>query len=1420
MSKRKSSSPQKKVKTWCENDISGYIPVLKKQKSKKIPQGPSYLCCAPTEQNRDYFLGKLKVGTTNNVALETHITNCKLRFNEECNTFILDNESFTIVVNIDVDFDFKMIQEIIATKMFPIEFYFENNDVIVLFYLKAIPLPNYNKKISTCLTFLMKTCLQIFPEQNLESSNEKQKCEEVKDVFQKIKLVRRNNLPINLNAQHPSLRPTLRPYQVDAVRWMINKETKIPNATAEIHPLWKSVTLPSKNIIYYNSYIGLVDIEKPIIDRSCNGGILAEEMGLGKTVEVFACILLNRKIEECNVENVEAPTITTFPFPIKLPKKRTKTYDEQKMYVINDDVKGNAKNRKSINRQALQKYYEAVLKGTTNSYNRKVEDPMVQCICSQQIEEDIIECVCCGKSQHKQCMGYDETCGPYKCSQCWMNEPMFDVPATLIITPRSLKKQWCDEIVKHISGKFRVLKYDGCRNSSLYPTKLHEYDLVITTYSVLQTELYLTHNNEEKTFRRKRIYSPPGSPLVRVNWWRLCLDEAQAVDAPNSMVSEMSKKLSAKLRWAITGTPMSRDLTDVYGLIEYLKISPYDDVATWTHCLYNPYVRGDHKPMCEFLSKVMWRSEKNDVLEQIDIPVQSHIEHMLEFSAVEKFFYQKEHEMSRDTFLSQLEKLDPNSTLRSLNKATLKKIMNPLLALRQGCTNPNSTKGKYLATRKKLTSMKELLEALIVKNFTECEEMLRVVISALNALAGINLLYKNTHVAIEEYRKVLQLSENFKLKENGALQVDTLQLIHTLHNLAEVIENAENVTPTLHDNTLKIDCIKQEEKYIGKFINESAGCFNEWNDLNKKTINLKKAFNLKQGQWYSDGMDYLVMGDYHNKVILKINNICENMGIECPLKENGGNILYIIGTWDRILHELREELIDNLNSLFTADLNDEKVTVINIQKNLVSEAMNCHLRPDKKGKKKRCQLCEIEKMLKKYEAKLFLNKVNQPRAEKKGESSWLPTLQEVILKNVFLSLKNSKANDEILNDGETHINLITVLKDEYKVMSKFWTHLYQQVSAKDELDICKIRLALKDSDLEEDKRSNVLKNLDYELKDKIKHCNLLNPHELGFLESIYRMEEKQSLANLERNLGIKKYLETLKKQQYEGQHPDPCPICKNTLENHWSILPCGHSYCLECIQLQLEKVVGKYLLCSICRQKFNLSDISYIKAGDTVDKIDTIEIKGNYSTKIDAVVKLLIRLKNKTPDVKVLIFSSWLDNIKIIQEALNTNHILNELISSTTTLEEKVKHFKDPSKMCTALLLPLNLGSKGLNLIEATHVILAEPILNPQDELQAIGRVHRIGQTRKTFIHRFVIKNTIEQSIHKAITSNSEEWEYNKVTIKQLTELFIPDNEDKKTLIPDKNMQCGPSGNRLETESLSDDSNQGDSNSDSDSGVQ
>lgn len=68
------------------------------------------------------------------------------------------------------------------------------------------------------------------------------------------------------------------------------------------------------------------------------------------------------------------------------------------------------------------------------------------------------------------------------------------------------------------------------------------------------------------------------------------------------------------------------------------------------------------------------------------------------------------------------------------------------------------------------------------------------------------------------------------------------------------------------------------------------------------------------------------------------------------------------------------------------------------------------------------------------------------------------------------------------------------------------------------------------------------------------------------------------------------------------------------------------------------------------------------------------------------------------------------------------------------------------------LLLLVQHGANGLNLLEAQHVILVEPLLNPAAEAQAVGRVHRIGQEKPTLVHRFLVRVS---SLHVTLVLSS-----------------------------------------------------------------
>ena len=56
--------------------------------------------------------------------------------------------------------------------------------------------------------------------------------------------------------------------------------------------------------------------------------------------------------------------------------------------------------------------------------------------------------------------------------------------------------------------------------------------------------------------------------------------------------------------------------------------------------------------------------------------------------------------------------------------------------------------------------------------------------------------------------------------------------------------------------------------------------------------------------------------------------------------------------------------------------------------------------------------------------------------------------------------------------------------------------------------------------------------------------------------------------------------------------------------------------------------------------------------------------------------------------------------------------------------------------------------SSGLNLVNATHVFLCEPLINTAIELQAISRVHRIGQHQPTTVWMYLVEGTVEKAIY------------------------------------------------------------------------
>ena len=116
--------------------------------------------------------------------------------------------------------------------------------------------------------------------------------------------------------------------------------------------------------------------------------------------------------------------------------------------------------------------------------------------------------------------------------------------ATLLVSPLSTLANWEDQIATHIKpGALKYYVYHGS-NRVKDIDALAQYDLIITTYSIVASE----YGGRAK---RKDI-----EPLLQTNFFRIVLDEAHMIREQSTQQSQAICALSAQRRWAMTGTPV------------------------------------------------------------------------------------------------------------------------------------------------------------------------------------------------------------------------------------------------------------------------------------------------------------------------------------------------------------------------------------------------------------------------------------------------------------------------------------------------------------------------------------------------------------------------------------------------------------------------------------------------------------------------------------------------------------------------------------------------------------------------------------------------------------------------------------------------------------------------------------------------
>ncbi|KXJ90906.1 SNF2 family N-terminal domain-domain-containing protein [Microdochium bolleyi] len=128
--------------------------------------------------------------------------------------------------------------------------------------------------------------------------------------------------------------------------------------------------------------------------------------------------------------------------------------------------------------------------------------------------------------------------------------------------------------------------------------------------------------------------------------------------------------------------------------------------------------------------------------------------------------------------------------------------------------------------------------------------------------------------------------------------------------------------------------------------------------------------------------------------------------------------------------------------------------------------------------------------------------------------------------------------------------------------------------------------------------------------------------------------------------------------------------------------------------------------------------------------------------------KLLKRLQAQGS--RVLIFSQMSRLLDILEDYCVFREFKYCRIDGNTAHEDRIAaidEYNKPGSEKFIFLLTTRAGGLGINLTTADIVVLFDSDWNPQADLQAMDRAHRIGQTKQVVVYRFVTENAIEEKV-------------------------------------------------------------------------
>lgn len=998
--------------------------------------------------------------------------------------------------------------------------------------------------------------------------------------------------------------------------------------------------------------------------------------------------------------------------------------------------------------------------------------------------------------------------------------------ATLIITPNSILKQWKSELTRH-APHLSLYHYEGIStgNKKAPPEDMlinelaSSYDIVLATYSTLSREVHFAQEEPDRSRRFERKFERKRSPLVQMEWWRVCLDEAQMVESGVTAAARVACRLPRVHSWAVSGTPLKKNIQDLHGLLIFLRYTPFsEDPKLWSHLLTN------HRHLFkQIFNPIALRHTKALVREELHLPPQKRVVVTVPFSVVEQqnyttLFEQMCADVGLDANGAPLEDdWDPE------DPRTIEAMRTWLARLRQTCLHPQVGGQNRRALgrgNKPLRTVAEVLEVMIEQNETNIRTEERSLVQA--SLHRAHILGNNgederrSEHAMAIYQEAMEKTEN--MVKDARQRLESAKASHVVKD-GEVADR-EDDEETANDPNSVLGHLQTSLRvalqhyhactfftatsYFQIKTNEAltpegSERFTELeameSDLYDKAKVLRKEIlkdTVRKAEKPMTDIRRLMSGDSLTKMP-SIDDLQDLGGIESRrIVEKSEDLFELIREVVNIVYRWREKMAEFL----VKPLVDEETDGIDTTGDEYEEST-----------KQQDELYVYFDCIKAMHADLnnLITGESTPLVDhemktlqKSAKSFFDPDVPENMKPNMHSPELARKLTDirNKLRKRRDQVGSVRSLIQEARALDSTleWregtVRAAEQTMAKQHLTSLQTIFSAYTKALngleKEVELFRTTQNLRVEFYRQLQE---LSDDVAPFKDELDPKLDQSALGiALQKEQEATKYLAQLKTKNRFLTHirddtqtgPKICIICTSSFEQG-VLTVCGHQYCKICITQWFKQSAS----CPTCKTRLTKNDIHDITfrpqelraqeeaqsaeasgsqdvrltspsgqhsntsslytgvSTNIMEEIKAIELSSSYGTKIDTIARHLHWLRDHDPGAKSIVFSQYREFLDVLGGALKDFKIGYARLGRPSAAE---KFKTDPSIDC--LLLDAKTDSSGLTLVNATHVFICEPLIQTAVELQAIARVHRIGQTRSTTVWMYLVSDTVEEAIY------------------------------------------------------------------------